>query len=226
MAGNLVSRGNPDRRSRHGKGTLAVLIVDSHMVTRHGVKQLLTEEFRGVTFGEATTKGEALEALEKRTWQAVILEINIPGNRGVRILEEILRRQPEARVLVLTVHPAWQYASKALSSGALAYLTKDSPRVELVKAFSQVLTGKRQVGRSQESLPDVIRGNEMSHEILSPQEFKVMLALAAGKRPGEIAFELKVSIKTVSTHKRRILNKMRLNNSADLVRYAIDHQLF
>ncbi len=225
MVKALANHAHPRRTAKLAKGELSTLIVDDHFVTRLGIKQLLTEEFRGITFGEAATKSEALEAIDKRAWHAVTLEINIPGNRGLHLLEELLRRQPDAQVLVLTVHPEWQYARKALSLGALAYLTKDSPRLELVKGFSRLLAAKRHVDRASQSVPAVIPVTGNLHETLSSQEYKVGLALASGKRPGQVAAELQLSIKTVSTYKSRILKKMQMNNSADLVRYAIDHQL-
>jgi DNA-binding NarL/FixJ family response regulator len=220
-----VNNCTPDRRKPSEAG-LSVLIADNHWLLRYGVKQLLAEEFRGIAFGEARTKTEVLEELGKRAWQAVSLELDIPGARGLEILEEILRRQPDARVLVLTVHPKSQYASKALNLGALAYLTTDSPRVELLNAFRRVLAGERYIGRSRESVPAVMPVGPSLHESLSPREFEVMLALSVGKRPGEIAIELNRSIKTISTYKRRILEKMQLHNTADLVRYTIDHQPF
>lgn len=214
-----------DRSERRERDNLSVLIVDSHWVTSRGVKQLLAEEFRGIAFGEARTRSEALKEIGKRPWHAVILEINIPGNHGLEILEDILARQPETRVLVLTVDAEPQCVSQALSLGALAYLTKDSPRIELIRAFRRVLMGTRCVGRSEKSAQPVIRVSNHSHETLSSQEFKVMLALGTGKGPGEIATGLKLSIKTISTYKRRILNKLQLRSSADLIRYMIDHQL-
>jgi two-component system invasion response regulator UvrY len=219
-----VNNYTPDRRKPSEAGP-SVLIADNHWLLRYGVKQLLAEEFRGIAFGEARTKREVLEELERRAWQAVSLELDIPGTRGLELLEEILQRQPEARVLVLTVHPKSQYASHALNLGALAYLTTDSPRVELLNAFKRVLAGERYIGRSKESVPAEIPVGP-THETLSPREFEVMLALSAGKRPGEIAIELNRSIKTVSTYKRRILEKMQLHNTADLIRYTIDHQPF
>ena len=221
-----MSPGNPDRRRKLGEDTLSILIVDNHFVVRHGIKQLVAEEFRGVIFGEAQTKSEALEALEARRWHAVILEIGIPGNRGLQLLQDIIQRQPDIRALLLTVHPEWHYARKALNLGALVYLTKDSPRADLMKAIRQVLTSRRQAARSPDSAPSVIHATANPHETLSSQEFKVLLALGAGKGPGEIAADLNLSIKTVSTYKRRILNKMQLNNGADLIRYTIDHQIF
>jgi DNA-binding NarL/FixJ family response regulator len=217
-----VNQANPSRKNRGGDGGFWTLIADNHLATRYGIKQLLGEEFRGISFGEAGTKSEVLEALEKRVWQAVTLELNIPGTRGLDMLQEILRQQCQARVLVLTAYPESRYARKALSLGAFGYLTKDRPRVEFVKAFRQVLEGTNSTGPAQASGLIVIP----AHETLSAQEFKVMLAMNAGKRPGEIASELNLSIKTVSTYKRRIFNKMQLENSADLVRYAIDHHLF
>ena len=220
----LVTRRQAEPRSSD-RDRLSVLIVDSHWVTSRGVKQLLAEEFRGIAFGEARTRSEALKEIEKRAWHAVILEINIPGNHGLQILEDVLARRPETRVVVLTVDAESQCASQALSLGALAYLTKDCPRVDLIKAFRRVLMGARPLARSEKSAPPVIRVSAHSHETLSSQEFKVMLALGAGNRPGEIAAALNLSIKTVSTYKKRILSKMQLRSSADLIRYMVNHQL-
>ena len=205
----------------------SALIIDDHVVVRHGLKQMLREEFRGITFGDAANAVEARLALAKRPWDLVVLDIGMPGQDGFEVLREIRRDHPQMRVLVLSVHLERQYAAQALELGATGYVSKDASRSELLKAFRAVFAGKRYLSRSisGEPIPKAASSEDSPHKALSAREVVVMRALAMGKRSGEIAAQLNLNIKTVSTYKRRILNKLQLNSTADLVRYFIDHNL-
>jgi DNA-binding NarL/FixJ family response regulator len=206
---------------------LSVLIVDDHPVVRQGLKQILAEEFPDAEFGEAGDSVEALAHSGRREWDIIVLDINIPGMTGLDVLKEMRRQRPECRVLVLTMYPEEQYATRFLRAGACGYMTKDRARSELVRAFRKVLAGGKYVSPMlAEKLASGKRGTaERLHEMLSDREMKVMLGLAAGKRLTDIALEMDLSIKTVSTYKHRIMEKMQMRVNADLTRYAIEHGL-
>ena len=204
---------------------LSILIVDDHLLIRLGLKQVLGHEFRDAVFGEAETAEEVLARIKAQPWHLVILDVSLPDDDdGFSVLREICARRPQAAVLVLGMHPDSQYAARCLQLGASGYISKSSGRSDLLKAVSNVLDGKkhfsesvRREARSQRSVA--------LHANLSAQEYKVLLALAAGRRTGEAASDLYLSAKTVSTYKRRILNKLGLESTAALVRYAIDNKL-
>ena len=202
---------------------LSILIVDDHPVVRQGLRQILVEEFDGVEIAEAGDGPEAMGLAQNRDWDVVILDIGIPGMSGLEVLKELREVRPEARVLVLTMYPEEQYANRFLRSGASGYMTKDRARAELVSAIRLVLTGERYLS------PHLARKlgarAERPHEALSERELKVMLGLAGGQRLTDIAREMSLSIKTVSTYKRRILDKMHMKVNAELTRYAIEHGL-
>ena len=204
---------------------LSILIVDDHLLTRLGLKQVLGHEFRDVVFGEAKTAEDALARIKEQPWHLVILDVSLPDDDdGFSVLREIYARHPQAAVLVLGMHPDSKYAARSLQLGASGYISKSSGRSDLLKAVGDVLDGKRHFSGS------VRRGARSQrsaalHADLSAQEYKVLLALAAGTRTSEVAAELNVSAKTVSTYKRRILNKLGIKSTAGLVRYVIDHKL-
>jgi two-component system, NarL family, invasion response regulator UvrY len=206
---------------------LSVLIVDDHPVVRQGLMQILAEEFPDIHFGEAGDSLEALLQSGKRPWDLIILDINIPGKTGLDVLKEMQKHRPEVRVLVLTMYPEEQYATRFLRAGACGYMTKDRAGSELIRAFRKVLAGGKYVSPmlSEKLAGDEPAKAERLHETLSERELKVMLALAAGKRLTDIAREMNLSIKTVSTYKHRIMEKMQMKVNADLTRYAIEHNL-
>ena len=201
----------------------SVLIVDDHLLVRQGLKLMLSQEYRDLVFGEAKNGDEAAIRLAKRSWDLVILDIALPGKDGFHVLQEIRRHQPSMRVLVLSMHADPQYAVRAQQLGASGYVSKNAGRPELLRAFKSVLAGKEYF----EALPSARTSAETlpGHAALSARENSVMLAFAAGKSTREIAAELNLSVKTISTYKRRILDKLGLHSTADLVRYVIDHRL-
>jgi two-component system, NarL family, invasion response regulator UvrY len=200
-----------------------VLIVHAHLLVRTGLRHLLTEEYRGVVFGEARTAGEALAQVAKHPWDMVVLDIGIPDTDGFCVLQETLLRRPATRVLMLSIKRDPLHAERARQMGASGYLSKDAGRSELVKAFRDVLAGRRHFGKY---LPGTSPAQANPGRLsLSAREHDVLLAFAAGRRMSEIAAEFSLSIKTVSTYKRRILDKLHLRSTADLVHYVIDHRL-
>ncbi|HXN24887.1 MAG TPA: response regulator transcription factor [Candidatus Dormibacteraeota bacterium] len=207
---------------------MRVLIADDHAIFRLGLKDLLTDEFQKVTFAEAQNADEALEHIRKQNWEIAILDISMPGRSGLDILEEIKRIRPKLPVLLLSMHPEEQFARRALKSGAAGYLTKESVPEELKKAVRKALAGGRYVSTAlAEKLAWDLdsRAETPIHDLLSDREFQVLRMVASGKTVKDIADELALSVKTVSTYRTRILEKTRMKNNAELIRYAVQSHL-
>lgn len=199
---------------------MRVLIVDEHLLIRNGLKQFLNEEQRGVIFGEAKTADEALLQIGNQPWDLVILDINLPGKDGFYLLQEALLRRPSLRMLVLTARADPIVAARALTMGAQAYISKNAGRAQLLKAFRSVCADEQHVDKS---IPRPLTVPPRLHDTkLSAREYSVMTALVAGKRIGEIAADLHLSPKTVSTYARRLLNKLHLRSTSELVSYVND----
>jgi DNA-binding NarL/FixJ family response regulator len=203
---------------------LSVLIVDDHLLLRQGLKQVLSHEFRDLVFGEAKSAEEALAQIHARSWRLVILDIGLPDQDGFLVLREIRADRPEVAVLMLSMHDDSLYAARSLELGAAGFISKSSGRATLLKAVRTVLDGKQHFSESVRRAADNPR-SFAHHATLSAQEFKILLATAAGKRTGQIAAESNLSAKTVSTYKRRVLNKLGLTSTSDLVRYVIAQEL-
>jgi DNA-binding NarL/FixJ family response regulator len=206
---------------------LSVLIADGHFIDRYGLKEMLREEFCDLTFGETATASEALVAVAKQYWALIVLDIGTSPESGFQVLAGILRQRPESRVVVLGTHSEPRYTARALHLGAFAYVTKVACRAEIIAAFRTVLAGRKYVSPSVTQRPDFRPegGDDVSPAILSARERTVLLALVAGKRVNEIAIKLNLNEKTVTTYRRRILDKLQLHSTVDLIRYALDHQL-
>jgi DNA-binding NarL/FixJ family response regulator len=206
----------------------AILLVDDHTVVRQGLKQILADEFETVAFGEAQNGEEALVQVSKRRWDVVMLDVSLPARNGLEVLQDIRDKYPGLPVLLLSVHPEQQYAVRALKSGAAGYITKDAPRQELVKAIRKAISGGKYVSASLAEALASSLGNGLTNspeELLSNREYEVMRALASGGRIKEIAQNLGLSVKTVSTYRRRLLDKMKMVTNAELTRYAMEHDL-
>ena len=205
-----------------------ILIVDDHSVVRRGLKQILVDEFKKAEFGEASNVGEALERVRKEAWDAVVLDITMPGRSGLEALKEIKEAKPKLPVLVLSMHPEDQFAVRVLKSGASGYMTKESAPEELVGAIKKVLAGGRYVSAVlAEKMASylAIDTPKPPHERLSDREFVVLRMIASGKTVSQIAEELSLSVKTVSTYRTRILEKTGMMSNAELTHYAIKNQL-
>jgi len=191
------------------------------------LKQILTDEFKRATFGEARNAQEALDLVWKQDWDVVVLDITMPGRSGLDALREIKKSKPRLPVLVLSMHPENQFAMRVLKSGASGYMTKESAPDELVGAVKKVLAGGRYVSAALgETLAASLSNNQRApQEKLSDREFQVLRLIASGKMATEIAKELSLSIKTISTYRTRILEKMGMKNNAELMHYAIQHRL-
>jgi two-component system invasion response regulator UvrY len=204
---------------------LRAVLIASDSLIRIGLKHLIREEYRGTTFGEAATGAEALELYSQHSWDVVILSLSLPDLDGFRVLKEICEMHPETQphVLAMGMHADILDARRAEQLGASGYLCTSSSRTDVMKAVRSVLHGRQYFSRSAGS--EAESGSGLPRASLSAREFEVMLALAQGKRTGEIADELKLNSRTVSTFKRRILNKLHLDSTAQLVRYAVRREL-
>jgi two-component system, NarL family, invasion response regulator UvrY len=207
---------------------MRVLIVDDHAVLRRGLRETIAESFSKVAFGEARTAQEAVDHVRRRDWDLVILDISLPGKSGLDILGDLKRLRPKLPVLFLSMHPEEQYARRSLKAGAAGYLTKESVPDELKTAVRRVVTGGRYVSAAlAEKLAfDLRKGNDLPlHELLSDREFQVLRMIAEGKTVKNIADEISLSVKTVSTYRARILEKTGMKTTADLIRFALQSGL-
>jgi len=207
---------------------MKVLIADDHSVVRRGLKETINESFPKTTFGEVETAQEAIESVRRQDWDVVILDISMPGKSGLDILDDLKRLRPKVPVLFLSMHPEEQYAKRALKAGAAGYLTKESVPEELKTAVKRVLGGGRYVSATlaEKLAYDLTRGTDAPmHELLSDREFQVLRMVASGKTIKQIAGEISLSVKTVSTYRSRILEKTGLKTTAELIRYALQSQL-
>lgn len=207
---------------------MKILIADDHPVVRRGLKETLSEAFPRVTFGEAKTAQETVDRVGKENWDVVILDISMPGKSGLDILDDLHHLRPKLPVLLLSMHPEGQFARRALKAGAAGYLTKDSVPDELRDAVRRVHGGGRYVSASMaEKLAFDLRrkADAPAHELLSGREFQVLRMLASGKTVKQISDEISLSVKTVSTYRARILEKIGMKTTAELIRYAIQSGL-
>jgi len=206
---------------------MKILIVDDHAIFRDGLRRILSDEFKGATFGDAANATEALDRVWKEKWDVVLLDITMHGRTGLDVLKEIRSSASDLPVLILSAHPEEQYAVRVLRAGATGYLTKESAAQELCKAVKKLLAGGKYISASlAEQLATEIQSPKGDlHETLSDREYQVMLLIAAGKVPKEIGGELSLSAKTISTYRSRILEKLKLRNNAEIMRYVVERKL-
>jgi len=207
---------------------MKILIADDHVLFRQGLMQILAEEFPRTVFGEASNTRELMDRVQKQTWDVVLLNITMPGRNGLDVLKEMNQTRPRLPVLVLSMHPEDQFALRALQAGAAGYMTKESAAAALVKAIQDVIGGGTYISTAfAPRLARQIGGHtdKPGHETLSDRELEVMLLMARGKRVKDIAGELSLSVKTISTHRQHILRKLKLTNNAEIIRYALRNRL-
>ena len=204
--------------------TMKILIADDHAIVRRGLRQILSNVSDMEVAGEASNGKELLELVRSERWDALVLDLNMPGQGGLDSLQEVKHIKPELPILILSIHQAEQYALRVLKAGAAGYLNKESAPELLVEAIRKILSGGRYLTPKVSDIlaehliePD----SEEPHLSLSDREFQVMCALAAGKRIVDIAAELSLSPKTVSTYRRRALDKLGLRTDAELIQYAL-----
>jgi DNA-binding NarL/FixJ family response regulator len=207
---------------------LRILIADDHALVRAALKRFLEEEGTFYEVGESGSGSQTLDRLRESHWHVVVLDINMPDRSGIDVLRYIRSGHPETRVLVLSGFPERQYAVHALRAGASGYLSKEAPPEELLKAIQTVAGGRRYVSAALAELlaADLSGDSEQPlHAKLSTREFQILRKLAAGMSVSEIGKELSLSVKTVSTYRSRILEKMALRTNADLTSYALKNGL-
>ena len=207
---------------------IRVLIVDDHAVVRRGLREILADE-RGVEVSEAADTDAALGLIRERPLSLVVLDIDLPGRGGLELLKDVRREHPRLPVLMLSVYPEEQFALRTLKAGASGYLTKDAAPEDLAKAVRKILRGGKYFSERVVDMllcdPEADGAAANPHELLSDREFQVLRLLGSGKTLKEIAGELALSRPTVSTYRSRILEKMRLRTTAELVRYAVQNRL-
>jgi len=207
---------------------IKVLVADDHAIVRRGLRQILAETRDIMVGGEAATAQEVRQLLRSERWNALILDIGLPGASGLALLAEVHKEHPELPVLVLTVHSEDQYAVRAIKAGAAGFLTKESAPEKLIEAVRKVAGGGRYVSAElAENLASFLAGETAGapHERLSDREFEIMKMLGSGRTVSEVAKELSLSVKTVSTHRTRILKKMGMKTNAELTSYAVRGRL-
>ena len=205
-----------------------ILVIDDHEVVRRGVKQILEEIFPHVEVGEADTAQKGIAAARQEPWDLAIVDISLPDQSGLELLSELHGTAPQLPLMVLSLHPEEQYAVRAFRAGAMAYLTKQSAPEELARAVRQVLTGRMYVTTSLgERMAGSLSKNPTcpEHHTLSEREFEVLVLLAQGQSVKHIAQSLTLSDKTVSTYRARLLDKLQLSTTVELIRYALEHHL-
>lgn len=206
----------------------SVLIADDHAMVRAGLRRWLEQDPVIDNIGEATSGSETLERLRDSAWDLVVLDINMPDRSGIDILAHIRSGHPATRVLVISAFSEKQYAIYALRAGAAGYLAKDQAPEDFMRAIHAVLAGRRFVSATlAEMLVGALdeRADQPLHATLSQREFQILCKLAVGRSVSEIARELCISVKTVSTYRARILEKMRFSTNADLTTYALKNGL-
>lgn len=207
---------------------IRILIVDDHTIMRDGLKQILSESRDIVVAGEADNGLDALKKVREEEWDVLLLDMSMPGKSGIELIKQIKRERPELPILILSMHKEDQYAVRTLKAGASGYLCKDSASAQLVSAIRKVANGGSFISLEvAEKLAYGLRpmSDSPPHILLSDREHQVFMMLVQGKGLTEIADELNLSVKTVSTHKSRIQEKMNADNLSMLIKYAIKHDL-
>jgi len=207
---------------------IRVLVADDHAVVRRGVVQILDEAPDLVAAGEASSGRQVLQKVQENDYDVLVLDIGMPDGSGLEVLHQLRTLRPELRVLILSMYPERQYALRALKAGAAGYLTKESAPDELVAAVRRIAQGGKYITQSlAEELTAALVGEveKSPEEILSDREFQVVCMLAEGKTIAGIAEELSLSVKTISTYRARVLEKLNLSNTAEIIRYAFEHKL-
>jgi DNA-binding NarL/FixJ family response regulator len=205
-----------------------ILLADDHAVVRRGLKDILADALPGARFSEAGSGDEVLSRLAGSQIALVVLDINMPGRSGLDVLRDVKRAYPRLPVIIMSVQPEDQYAIRCLRAGAAAYINKDSAPEELAEATRKILGGGRYISpRMAERLVDQLDEptDKPPHDSLSDREHEVMRMIASGVPLTEIAERLHVSVKTVSSYRSRIMEKMQMKSNAEVTRYAMTHQL-
>ncbi len=206
---------------------MRILLVDDHALVRGGLRRLLVEHHPGAIFGEAESAAGGLATALGSAWDLVILDLSLPGRGGLDVLKDLREARPKLPVIVMTMHAEEQYALRAFRAGAAGYLTKGAAEEDVLAAVERVIAGGKYVTPTlAEALAGALGGGaRTAHEELSDREFQVLRMIAAGRSVKQIALELHLSEKTVSTYRTRVLEKLQLDSTAELIRYAISNRI-
>lgn len=207
---------------------IRVLLADDHAIVRAGLKEILADTGDITVAGEATNGHEVMARVHAEDYDVAVLDMSMPGRSGIELIKQVKSAKPRLRVLILTMHSEEQYAVRALKAGASGFLTKEAAAEQLVAAIRRIAAGGAYVSPETAERLVLDTGSHAvaaPHTLLSDREFQVLQMIAGGRTVGEIAKTLSLSVKTVSTHKTRILHKMGLANQAELIRYALEHKL-
>lgn len=203
------------------------LIIDDHAIVRKGLSQLLREEFPASEIVEAGDSAEVYDKVRACIWDVILLDISMPGRNGMDILKQLRAEGIKAPVLMLSMHPEDQYALRALKAGASGFLNKDAANDELIAAVHKVLAGRKyiSVALAEKLAESATTGDRPAYETLSDREMQVLQLLASGQTVSEVADAISLSVNTISTYRNRLLEKLNLNNNAELTQYALDNKL-
>jgi len=207
---------------------LKILLVDDHAIVRQGVKQLLLDLGVADTVSEAESGADALSQADRADWDVVLLDISLPDMNGIEVLKRLRRKAPRLPVLMFSMYREDQFAVRALKAGAAGYLSKTANTAQMTSAVQQVAAGRRYVSpKMAEALADYISldSDQLPHEKLSDREYQTLCMLGSGKRLTDIAKTLSLSVKTISVYRSRLLEKMELENNAQLTYYVMNHHL-
>lgn len=207
---------------------IKILIADDHAIVRQGLRKIVSIDEQMTVVGEARNGAELLNLVREEPADVVILDLSMPGRNGLETLKDLKRVFPSLPVIILSIHPEDQYAVRAFKAGAAGYMTKESAPEELVKAIKKAFQGGKYISpQVAELLAEHLetKTDGETHKSLSDREFEVFSLLASGKTVGQIAADLSLSVKTISTYRTRILEKMGAENNAELTRYALDFKL-
>lgn len=204
---------------------IRILLVDDHPVVRFGIRSILAERLKEAVIGEAGDAESALTMARDAYWDVVVADLTLPGMSGLDLIKQLRRLYPNVPTLVVSMHPSAQFARRALTAGAAGYLTKDSPPEALVAAIEDVRRGQRQLVRNLTDVAYRKRFGATPHDALSDREYQVLRMIGSGRTVSDIGRDLGLSVKTVSTYRSRVLEKLGMRTSAELMRYAIENRL-
>jgi two-component system invasion response regulator UvrY len=208
--------------------TARILLIDDHVAIRRGLQHMLSAEYTSAVFGSVGTADKALQEADSATWDLAILDLNLQNASGLDLIRSLKERQPRMAVLIYSMHSEAQFGIRALKAGADGYATKDSPPEEVISAVHRLLGGGRYISAAlaeQLARNVVVKAPDHLHQLLSNRELLVLQKMASGKTVSQIADELSVSVKTVSTYRSRILEKLNMKTTSDLLRYAIENRV-
>lgn len=207
---------------------MKILIADDHAIVRRGLRQIVSDQPDMIVVGESESIAQTMTAMQKDSWDVLVLDLTMPDGNGFDALWELRQKYPNVGILVLSMHSEDQFALPVLQAGAAGYLTKETAPEELVRAIRRVYRGGKYISQAlAEKLAGIVGNDDdrEEHEKLSAREFQVFFMIANGKTAKEIARELELSVKTVSTYRSRVLDKLGLHSNAEIVRYAIRRRI-